>query len=273
MRIVRDCDTGNLSDIGGKARNLSALRSLFRVPPFMVLTPVAEGDTTTPEGLEGLVKGYLGECTYAVRSSANVEDADDASFAGLFETRLGVTMKSLKEAVMAVIASAASDRLTAYGESKGLATGEVRMAVVIQRMIAADRAGVCITRRYPEDAVIVVEAVYGLGDLLVGGIVEPDTYLVDRRSLRPTLSRTGYQPVALQLEDGQVVQRKVPPADRSAPKLLLSEARAVAEMSIAVEQHQRYDSADVEWAYEGSLLYLLQARPYVAMHGMRTKGE
>ena len=203
--------------------------------------------------------------SYAVRSSANVEDGEDASFAGIFESRLAVSCEDLEAAVKAVLASAASERVRVYCETHGYRTREILMSVIIQRMLAADRSGVCLTRRATGEDIAVVEAVYGLGELLVTGSVEPDTYLVDRCSGRVTVSRTGYQATALRLKEELAVRRTVPPTDRSAQKLLIREVRAVADMSIAVEQRRRYYAADIEWAYEGPVLYLLQARPYVAI--------
>lgn len=267
MRILHGAEAAEVPAAGGKAQNLARLASWFRVPPFVVLVGETPGDIRIPHDLNQIVKKELAGPSYAVRSSANVEDGHDASFAGIFESRLGISCEGLEAAVNAVLASATSERVGLYCETHGYRTGEILMSVVIQRMVAADRSGVCLTRRAPDEDVAVVEAVYGLGELLVSGTAEPDTYLVDRTSGRVTVSRTGYQAAALRLEADLVVRCPVPPADRSAQKLLLREVGAVANLSVAVEQRQRYDAADVEWAYEGSVLYLLQARPYAAIAG------
>ena len=265
MRVLQGTEVAAVPEAGGKARNLAGLASHFRVPAFIVLVTDSAGDRTVPSNLSDIVDRSLTGDSYAVRSSANVEDGSDASFAGIFESRLGISVDALEEAVRQVLSSAESDRVALYSETHGYRTGEISMSVVIQRMVAADRSGVCLTHREQGDDVAIVEAVYGLGELLVSGSAEPDTYLVERSTRSVTVSRTGYQARALCLEDNSVVRRSVAPTDRSAQKLLLSEVAAVADMGIAVEERQRYDAADIEWAYEGSVLYLLQARPYAAI--------
>lgn len=265
MKLLRPPQTIDDTEVGGKARGLVNLAAVFRVPAFIILAAEHAGDAEIPIGLEKAVGELLGDASYAVRSSASVEDGDEASFAGIFETHLGVGVSQLRAAIRDVVSSASSWRVTSYIEPRPISAQSIKMSVIIQRMVSADRSGVCLTHQAPGDQIAVVEAVYGLGELLVSGAVEPDTYLVDRASGTVTVSRTGYQAVALQLIEGKPVRRPVSAVDRSAPKLLRSEVAEVARAAVSVERHQRYAAADVEWAFEGSVLYLLQARPYAAI--------
>ena len=138
-----------------------------------MLAAESAGDKALPNNLGDIVDQSLAGHSYAVRSSANVEDGHDASFAGIFESRLGISVNALEEAVRQVLNSAASDRVALYSETHGYRTGEISMSVVIQRMVDADRSGVCLTHREQDDDVAIVEAVYGLGELLVSGSAEP----------------------------------------------------------------------------------------------------
>ncbi len=159
-----------MSAVGGKAAGLVRLVELgLPVPPFVSL---AVGEEL--EDVDALV-AELGE-PLAVRSSAIGEDAADRSAAGQYDTLLGVTREGLRDAVGHVRAS--TDRARAYG-----AGGDV--AVVIQRQVAATRAGVAFSRDpVGADDVVLIECARGSGEAVVSGLVTPDRYRVEHDRVR-----------------------------------------------------------------------------------------
>ena len=144
-----------------------------RVPPTWVIRP----DVPEPEISAAVVAQLDPAATYAVRSSADVEDGIVASYAGQFATRLGVPPRDVLEAVREVRASADSARATAYESQVG--TGDrIAMNVIVQPMVAAVVSGVAFSRN-PLTGLneVVVEAVAGRGDRLVDDGVTPDRWI------------------------------------------------------------------------------------------------
>ena len=219
---------------GGKGRALArASAAGFAVPPFFV---VPSGETPSAEDLaEALAR--LGPGPYAVRSSGLAEDGAEASHAGQFESLLNVPAEEVKGALVRVAASGAGAGLTAYRAERCIAEA-APPAVVVQRMIAADHAGVA----FSADPVagrrdrVVVSATRGLGDRLVAGEVDGSGWWLARPSL-DVVATTG---------DGE--------------GLTPAQVREVAELCLAAEAAFG-GPQDIEWAFAGGALYLLQSRP------------
>ena len=229
------CEAPGLA--GNKAATLAVLRRAgFPVPPGMVVCADALSgiDEELPANVRAAVSNVpelLGPGPWAVRSSSTAEDTEQASFAGQFETVLGVDAGGLADAVLRVGRSGSSDRVKAYAGDRGPGS----MAVLIQPMIAPEAAGVAFTA----DPVsghrrTVIEAVEGLGERLVSGAASPEPWTVE--------------------EDGPIV---APPA---ATVLDAEKARAVGDLATRVEAHLG-SPQDIEWAIGGNRLWLLQARP------------
>ncbi|MCM4077752.1 PEP/pyruvate-binding domain-containing protein [Paractinoplanes hotanensis] len=170
---LHDVSAAAVDRVGGKAAALGELlRAGERVPPGFCLTAEAG-----PLPVGEIIAAYerLGGGAVAVRSSATVEDAPDASYAGMFDTVLDVHgPEALLAAVETCRASASNARVRAYGQ------GEIRMGVVIQRMTAAERAGVLftanpLTGRRTE---MLVESAEGNGSTVVDGRHDVDRRLV-----------------------------------------------------------------------------------------------
>ena len=257
------------ANLRGKAGGLLSLSPKFAVPPFCVLQPSSRGDREVDSATVDAIRGAIGEGPYAVRSSANVEDSAAHSYAGMFETLLGVSLSDLKAAVAYVVDSGSADRVQSYrevvtaGKSAGL---EIEMTVIVQRMVRADRAGVCLTQRSRLASELLIEAVLGLGETLVSGEVDPDRYVVARNPLRMTIEHVSCQTLARLLTPEGVVDVAVPPLDRNSPKLLETEVLEIAATACAVEATLDIGACDIEWAYESDTLLLLQARPYSSVN-------
>jgi len=204
-----------------------------------------------------------GEAFVAVRSSATAEDLPDASFAGQQETFLNVTGEDLIERVKECWASLFTRRAIYYRGEQGFAHRDVDIAVVVQRMVDADKSGVMFTSHPStgEDEII-IEAAWGLGEAVVSGSVSPDNYVVDRRTgeiLEETIAdkktMMGKDP-----ETGETIEREVDPAKREARVLEADEVERLIELGETAEDHYG-NPQDVEWAIADGEVLMLQSRP------------
>lgn len=176
----------------------------------------------------------------AVRSSATAEDLSDASFAGQQDTHLEVGGDELLARLRACWASLWSDRAVAYRLRHGLGAADVAMAVVVQRMLAPEAAGVLFTADPVRGhrGVAAIEAVPGLGESLVSGHATPQTYRIRKRDLAVLDATT----------------------QEGAPRLLDERlTRALVDLAIRAER-ARGEPLDLEWAVAGGTPWLLQAR-------------
>jgi len=219
---------------GGKAAALARLAADgFDVPPFLVLTDAAFGT----DGLAAdLPLDRLGPGPYAVRSSARGEDGAEDSHAGQFDTLLNVAAEGIADAARAVRASGDAARVAEYRRLRGL-HGDGLPAVIVQRMVPARAAGVAFSAD-PVSGVrgrAVISATAGLGDALVSGQVDGEGWTLDA--------------------DGTPLEGPAAPA-----VLTLAEAQQVAALARRAEALFGAPQ-DIEWAFEGDRLTILQARP------------
>ncbi|MFB6121991.1 MAG: pyruvate, water dikinase [Haloferacaceae archaeon] len=203
------------------------------------------------------------EAFVAVRSSATAEDLPDASFAGQQETFLNVTEEDLLHRVKECWASLFSQRAIYYRNQKGFPHREVDIAVVVQRMVDAEKSGVMFTS-HPStgEPRIIVEAAWGLGEAVVSGAVSPDNYVVDRESgdvEEVTVAEKKVMHVK-DAETGETVERDVGEDLRDAQVLTEAELDRLVELGRRVEDHYGTPQ-DVEWAIADGEVYMLQSRP------------
>lgn len=201
----------------------------------------------------------------AVRSSATAEDLPEASFAGQQDTYLGVRgAEAVVQAVRNCWASLWTDRAVAYRDRQGFDHHQVSLAIVIQRLVEADTAGVMFTANPVTGSreEILIDASWGLGESVVSGQVTPDSYRLSRGEPPQVLERTcGSKQTRIDLAaGGETICTAVPEADRG--RLCLSDDRLMelAKLGASVEQHYGAPQ-DTEWAWSGHQLWLLQARP------------
>jgi pyruvate,water dikinase len=213
----------------------------------------------------------------AVRSSATAEDTEAASFAGMNETFLNVRgADAVVDAVRRCWSSLFGARTVYYRAERGFGQADMDIAVVVQRQLDADRAGVMFTIDPATGAAdrLVIEGSFGLGESVVSGRVSPDRYVVDKatgeilaREINPK-SET-IEPLA----DGGTAVRQVAGDRALRPTLTDDEARALAEHGARIERH--YGSAqDTEWAIDrDGRIWILQARPVTAAGAPASREE
>ncbi len=246
------------ASLGGKGAELARLFAAGLPVPDGFVIP-AGGD---PEAARAAY-AKLGGGTVAVRSSALGEDGAETSFAGQQATFLGVSgADAVVEAVRKCLASLHTDRATAY-RRKQTVGGEVAMAVVVQRLIDADTAGVMFTvdPTDPLGARLSVEASWGLGEVVVSGRVTPDRYTVSRAT-GAVLSRAAGDKAVRVTAKGDA---EVPPQQWHALCLSDSQLSQLAALAVRVEASAGGAARDIEWAFAGGELYLLQSRPVTTL--------
>ncbi|MFB6103723.1 MAG: phosphoenolpyruvate synthase [Halobacteriaceae archaeon] len=198
----------------------------------------------------------------AVRSSATAEDLPDASFAGQQETFLNVDRDQLLDQVKQCWASLFTQRAIYYRVEHGFDHADVDIAVVVQRMVDADRSGVLFTS-HPStgEDTIIIEAAWGLGEAVVSGTVSPDNYVVDRDTGDIKDVTIADKKIEQVRDDaGNTVERDVPTDRRHDQVLDAGDIQALVQMAERIEAHYG-EPQDVEWAMTDGELYMLQSRP------------
>jgi pyruvate,water dikinase len=205
----------------------------------------------------------------AVRSSATAEDTEAASFAGMNETFLNVRgADAVVDAVRHCWASLFGARTIFYRAKRGFGQADMDIAVVVQRQLEVDRAGVMFTidPSTGADDHLVIEGAFGLGEAVVSGRVSPDRYVVDKATLAVRAREIHPKTSTIDPRDGGgTFVREVEPDEALRPTLTDDEARALARLGIAVERHYGAPQ-DTEWAIDrDGETWMLQSRPVTAV--------
>lgn len=181
----------------------------------------------------------------AVRSSATAEDSKINSWAGELETYLNTTRGNLIKNIKKCWASLYSPRVIFYRLRKNLLGKKIQLAVVVQKMIQSEVAGVCLTVHpiTKDKNQMVIEAIFGLGEKLVQGLVTPDSYIVDKKELR-------------------ILDINVNKQNKQ--KLSGKEIINLAKLCLKIENHYKYPQ-DIEWAIEKNKFYITQSRPITTL--------
>ena len=224
------------------------------------------------EAYAGLGEGAL---PVAVRSSATVEDLPGLSAAGQHDTYLNVHGEAaVIDAVRRCWASLWSARAIGYRARRGIPPDDVSIAVVVQRLVPAEAAGVMFTID-PVDGArdkIVVSANWGLGESVVSGDVTPDVAVIDRESGALTSYQMGGKEVMTVADGAGTLETETPADLRSAPVLSPDQAGELARVGLAIEKLYG-DPVDVEWARADRELWVVQARPITAVAARPVAGE
>ncbi len=209
----------------------------------------------------------------AVRSSAVDEDGALASFAGQHESYLNVVgAGAIAEAVARCWASARTERAVEYRRRQGLALEDARLAVLVQRLVPADVSAVVFSADpvTGDRGVVVINASWGLGESIVGGTVTPDTYMVRKEDLALLECRISDKRRMTVAVSGGTREVQAPDFLRDMPSLEEDQAVEVARLALSLEAEMGWP-VDVECAYAGGRLYLLQCRPVTTLDSSRDR--
>ena len=278
--------------VGGKAASLSRLMTTYRVPPGFCWVVDGEAlpgakhiaQAELPDSVrDRLIQAYgqlaqqcgIPEPAVAVRSSAVDEDSAASSFAGQHETLLNVRgQAAMLEAVVRCWSSALSPNALAYRIQRGLSADRIRFAVLVQQMVQADAAAVAFSLNPTTGATdeIVINANWGLGESVVGGEVTPDMFVIRKRDGAITARHLGDKAHMTVTSSNGVALVETPQTRRHQPSLSDSQIAAIATLVTELESEQDAP-VDVECAFEGDHLYLLQSRPVTALEEKEEKTE
>lgn len=269
---------------GGKGWQLGVLAELgLPVPPGFVIDSTVEAAREQGSDLSASLQAALAlalesrgwmDVPLAVRSSASTEDSARASFAGIYRSCLNVRgHAALVEAVRSVLDSSTEPAATAYRERLGLAAEPARMAVVVMPLLPAVAAGVAFTGdpvSGREDQLL-VHANWGLGESLVGGLVDADEYRLEERypdeNLSVVAQRRGTK-ARMTVVDRAAGTRLSDTPQALAAQTVLSPAQVIALGKLVRDAATALDYAtpcyDVEWVWDGSAFWIVQARPITA---------
>ncbi|MCR4326698.1 MAG: phosphoenolpyruvate synthase [Candidatus Roizmanbacteria bacterium] len=221
------------------------------------------------------IKATYKPALVAIRSSATAEDLPDASFAGQQETYLNVQGEShVIRQIKACWASLFTQRAIFYRSEKNFDHFKVGLAAVVQRMVQSDTSGIMFTVDPVTNnkKMLVIEAIFGLGEYIVQGKVTPDQYLVTKGDFKIHEKRIGTQEVRFVKRGAKNVEYKLTRREGSQQKITDKQIVEVARVGHAIEKHY-YFPQDIEWAYEKEKLFITQARPITTLHANQGKQD
>ncbi|MEK6792688.1 MAG: phosphoenolpyruvate synthase [Nanoarchaeota archaeon] len=198
----------------------------------------------------------------AVRSSATMEDLADASFAGQQESFLNVKgSDSLIQHVKECFASLFTARAVYYRKKKGFASEKGYLAVVVQKMIDSQKSGVMFTKNpLKNDGNIIIEAVFGLGEGIVSGMISPDHYILNK-NLELIEHKISDKKIALtRSSSGKTEEVKLSPEISNRDVLTSHELRVLGQYGLQLEEHYGKPQ-DIEFAIDRDGVFIVQSRP------------
>lgn len=281
-KLHRHLDTLNPEDLHELQRCAQACRQIVL-------------ECTLPDDLKSeirqsytrLKEEYGGAISLAVRSSATAEDSPEASFAGQNESYLNITGEAdLFEAYTKCLASNFSDRSLHYKHDNGFDFFKVHISVVVMKMVRSDKASSGVMFSIDMETgfkdVVFINAAYGLGENIVQGIIDPDSFYVHKPTFekghRAVLKRSlGKKEFTMIFAEKESIQstvseftKNIPTAPQDAERFCISDedVMVLADYAIKIEKHYSKQSGlhkpmDIEWAKDGDdgKIYVVQARP------------
>jgi pyruvate,water dikinase len=265
VKVLADVGQNHVRTVGGKAASLGEmLRADIVVPPGFVVTTHAHKVGMNAPLRQAVARQFalLGSPRVAVRSSAIAEDGANASWAGQLETFLNVTEPELADYIERCWESINTERAQAYASKHNVPRSDRAVAVVVQAMVDSDVAGVMFTAHPLTGGTdqFIIEAAYGLGELVVQGAVVPDTFVVSADNGAVLNYEPHMQQSMLIFADGQNQTVDVPRKLTGKPTLSKDQLQELVLVGRRIAQHYGRPM-DIEWAFARGALYILQARP------------
>ena len=264
--LLKPLDTNNstqLQEISAKVKDVIMSATM----PEETATAIRQAYTTMGNGL------------VAVRSSATAEDLPEASFAGQQATFLNINGEDeVVDAVQRCWASLFEPRAIFYREENGFEHFKVGIAVPVQRMVQSDASGVMFTVEptTSDRSKITIEAVLGLGEMIVSGDVTPDHYVVSKNDMKIVNKEVKAQEWKLIKKEGgkgkeDNIKVDLTPEEQSRQKITDEDIITLAKIGKGLEDHYQHPQ-DVEWAKENDEIFIVQTRPVTTIRETVTIG-
>ncbi|NOY14631.1 MAG: phosphoenolpyruvate synthase [bacterium] len=249
----------NLDDVNQLDKAAQKIQRLILDSPFP--EKLAQQILASYQKLDSKISGST---KVAIRSSATAEDLPDASFAGQQATFLNVSgEKGVIDAVQKCWASLFTPRAIFYRQTKGFSSRRIGIAVIVQKMVQPRSSGIMftinpVTNNKQE---IIIEATFGLGELIVQGSVTPDHFVIDKKSFTIIKAKKGSQDKMMVYGAKKNIIKKLTPAQSKKFKISQQEALDLAKLGRKLENHYLAPQ-DIEWAIEDDgRIYIVQTRP------------
>ena len=263
-KTLAEIDVNDPGQLDGASKNITGILIKSKIPDS-----VAREVISAYKKLSGRLKHSL----VAVRSSATAEDLPEASFAGQQETFLNIKGEaSLLESIRACWASLFTARAIFYREHNKIDHEQVKISVIVQKMIQSEVSGVMfsIDPVTNEKDRIVIEAVWGLGELIVQGSVVPDRYVVQKETFSILSKEISEQNIQLVKKGHETKEVKVPKNKLNKRKLSDEDIVELARLADKLQKHYFFPQ-DVEWAKKGKELFIVQTRPVTTISKQTAK--
>ena len=262
MNILKDLDTNDTKALQATSE---------KIKNIIINTPIPDKITTLIlESYNELgLRVGVDNVDVAIRSSATAEDLPEASFAGQQDTFLHVSgTKKVIEYVRKCWASLFEARAIFYREENNFDHSRVYIAVVVQQMVNADKAGVMFTvNPSTGEEIALIEGSWGLGESVVSGDVTPDNYVVDKKDNKIIDVNISNKKIMYTNDDkGTSIKVDVPEDLRNERVLSDEELIELTEMGKRIQSHYDEKPQDTEWAFENDTLFMLQSRPITTLN-------
>lgn len=261
-------------EVGGKGASLGEMTRVgIKVPPGFVVTAQTHqkfiNDQLPVDVEEEILKAFdlLDTKRIAVRSSAIAEDSPQASWAGQLETYLNVSKEDLIEKIRGCWNSIKSERALSYAAGQDLTEDQLVVAVVVQKMVESEASGVMFTVNpvSKDRSEIMIEAGLGLGEMLVQGLITPNNFILDKKTLDIKSRDIQTQDTMLIFKDGKNIEVAVPNDIKDKQAISDEKVKELATLAIKVEDHYG-EPQDIEWAIdENGKIWILQSRPITTL--------
>lgn len=273
IKDFQEISKDDVKDVGGKGASLGEMTQAgIPVPPgFVVTTETYKkfiNDPIPVDVEQEILKAFdeLGAKRVAVRSSAVAEDSSGASWAGQLESYLNVTRENLIENIRECWNSIKSERALSYAAQQNLSEEDLVVAVVVQKMVNSEASGVMFSvNPISEDHnEVMVEAGFGLGEMIVQGIITPDNFIVDKSTFNIKNKDIQTQEIKLEFQDGENKEIKLSEIEGSKQKISDNQVKDLTLLGIKIEEHYGKPQ-DIEWALEKGTFFIVQSRPITTL--------
>jgi pyruvate, water dikinase len=274
LEEIKNIDFQNTKDIEARAKKIQKEIISQEVPQDLQEEILKSYKELSDENTPGL--RLKESCFVAVRSSATAEDVADTSFAGQQESFLNIKgQDALIEAVKKCWASLYTGRSITYRNNNKIIEENMFIAVIIQKMMNSEKSGVIFTVNplTNNDNELVIEAVFGLGEGIVSGAIEPDHFVVNKKTEEIIEKRIGHKKMAFTRDSsGKTVKKALHDAFIEKEVLYTHELKELIRVSLKIEKHYRFPQ-DIEFAFEQGNLYIVQSRPITTLKKVLVEQE
>ncbi len=273
LKFFKDIGINDVKSVGGKGASLGEMtQAQIPVPPGFVITAETYCEfygKNIPQELQSQILSAFDELKterVAVRSSAVAEDSKTASWAGQLESYLNVTKEDLITSIQKCWESIHTDRASAYAKQQNLPESQLVVAVVVQKMVNSESSGVMFSVNpiTKDQNQIMVEGCFGLGEMLVQGLITPDNFVINKNKLEILTKEIEIKEAKIIYQGGQNKEVQVDKNQQDQPSVSDNQVIELSKLAVLIEQHYQ-SPQDIEWAIEDGKIYILQSRPVTTL--------